>query len=129
MLATLEQYSQTKEQLPCLKISIIDMFLLSKRQNYDIDLIIKTMKDHDTITVAIENRSVRVCEVRFFSDAAIARFLELQNRLCRNSNVVKISDFEADASKIQFSHHSQLTDVERERCSRSVAGRPREKCI
>lgn len=68
------------------------------------------MKALDTTTVALQDRLVKLCEVLFFLDAAIAGFSELQIRLGTNSKIVEANEFETGVPKIRLNHRSQLID-------------------
>lgn len=84
----------------CLEFHMIEELLLSRLRSDDIDVLINATEALDTIPSVRQNLSVKLYTVKFFFDAPIARFQELQRWLGTNSNIMEGDDFEKESQKI-----------------------------
>lgn len=102
----LKRYVELREFLTLLDIP--DIFL-SSREDAEVNSVLVTLSDLDSITKELQKESTTMCEARTLFDGVLSEFPEMENRLSATSNIIENKVFEAAIIKIQDGRQADLT--------------------
>ena len=93
--------------------SIIDV-IPTARENSQMIFLNQNLKKLDSVTLALQNESTDIADVRFLFDEVIKEFPGLESHCGTRSDIVHSPDFEAAIIKIINDSENELSDNEKE---------------
>ncbi|RQM29283.1 hypothetical protein B5M09_013613 [Aphanomyces astaci] len=99
-VAMLARYVELKPFLPQLGIDDIDMLLLNSRQDRDVDLLIAQLTDLNSVTLALQDESLTLADVRMLFDEVVVQYSGAEVRLGPDASVVEDPTFESGVVKV-----------------------------
>ena len=93
--------------------SMIDV-IPTARENSQMIFLNQNLKKLDSVTLALQNESTDIADVRFLFDEVIKEFPGLESHCGTRSDIVHSPDFEAAIIKIINDSENELSDNEKE---------------
>jgi len=115
--AMLLRYKQLQEFLPKLESSEINELLLTPQEDVSVDLLLKELKDIDSVTKILQARCTTLSDVRALFDALIDQYPNMKPFLKADANIVHSKQFESGIVKIQIGKGEFLSSTEKTACS------------
>ncbi|RQM21052.1 hypothetical protein B5M09_013373 [Aphanomyces astaci] len=99
-VAMLARYVELKPFLPQLGLDYIDMLLLNSRQERDVELLIAQLTDLNSLTLALQDESLTLADVRLMFDDVVVQYPSAEVCLGPDVNVVEDPTFESGVVKV-----------------------------
>lgn len=107
--AMILRYTQIKEFLPRLEINEIDDFILSAKENRDIDSLLEELKDLESVSKTLQDDSTTMSDVRSLFDAVLESYPICEERLSPSAPIVLDKVFESALVQIQRGRSAELS--------------------
>ena len=106
------RYTQLKEFLPSLHLDEVDDLLLTTRKDREIDQLLEMLTDLDSVTKALQEERLSVCDARALFDGVIGSFRQTAGRLSQHAEIIHDKVFESAIAKIQDGKAEDLNSEE-----------------
>lgn len=113
MHVMLKRYVAIREFLPKLMIEDVDELLLSRKDDQQVDKLLETMAQLDSITLCLQRDDTTMAQVRVMFDTVIEHMPNMENRLKPDADIVESKEFEAGIVHIQQNRVADMTEDEK----------------
>ncbi|RHY49566.1 hypothetical protein DYB30_011046 [Aphanomyces astaci] len=112
-VAMLAQYVELKPFLPQLGLDDIDMLLNNSWQDRDVELLIAQLTDLNSVTLALQDKSLTLADVRLLFDDVVVQYPGAEVCLGSDASIVEDPTFESGVVKVLQHMEASLNEDER----------------
>lgn len=109
----LKRYQELREFLPNMDESEIDDIALTNAENRNLDKLMPSLKDLESVTKRLQERNVTVSDVRGLFDSVMDEYPDTTPRLSTSASILYSPVFESAVVKVQLGKAAALSRDER----------------